>query len=331
MNKTFLENRFEFLALVQAVMANPNGDPDMMNLSRKDYETGRGIITDVAVKARSRGYMDEAHGDEEGYEILMRNGTNLNRNIAEAVINTGIDKKDKTDAAAYMCRKYWDVRTYGGVLSTGCNAGQVRGAVQIAMLQSVDPIDPISTTITRRCYAEGKFTKLEEYDKQDAAMDSSKKRKFGNKQYIPYGLYVLKGTVSANIAQKVGFDNKDLGYFLESIMQMYNMDASSSKMGMSVLSPLILFKHVGTTDEKTNPKQAENERKLGCAPSYKLFDMLTIKRKENVEVARNYTDYNIQLHMENLPSGVICGLKNTPYTDVEWLSTSNTIDLAKLI
>lgn len=331
-----LKNRYEVMALVQARMCNPNGDPDMANMPRMDFETNRGIITDVAYKARIRNYAADAYRNKDGYAILMRNANSVNKAIAEAVINvngeTKVNKstnKKSNEAAAFMCEKYWDVRTFGAVLSTGLNAGQVRGAVQVGMSLSVDPIEPTSATITRCCYTNGDYSTLEEYDDADAKMDDHKKRTFGNKSFIPYGLYVMTMTISANLAEKVGFTEEDMRVLLESVVQMYNTDASSSKMGMSVLTPIVVFKHVGITDP-ANTEQLERECKLGCAPAYKLFDMLTIKRKENVDVARSYKDYEIKLHMEKLPAGVECGVKSGPYTDIEWIKTTDTIDLLEM-
>ena len=331
-----LKNRYEIVALVSAKMCNPNGDPDMANSPRMDMDTNIGIITDTAFKARMRNYVQEAYPAKDGYSILMRNGNSLNRAIAESVLDvnnaTSMKKgenKKINEAADFMCKKYWDVRTFGAVLSTGLNAGQVRGAVQVAMASSVDPIDPVVASITRCCYTEGDYGSLAEYDAADAKLPEDKKRTMGNKAFIPYGLYVMKMTVSANLAEKTGFSEEDLKVLLESVMQMYNLDASSSKMGMSVLSPIVVFKHVGTTDP-ANVEQLEKECKLGCAQAYQLFNMLSVERKADVELARDYTDYDIKLHMEDLPAGVVCGVKKAAYQDVEWLDATETVDLLEV-
>lgn len=331
-----LKNRYEIVALVSAKMCNPNGDPDMANSPRMDMDTNIGIITDTAFKARMRNYVQEAYPAKDGYSILMRNGNSLNRAIAESVLDvnnvTSMKKgenKKVNEAADFMCKKYWDVRTFGAVLSTGLNAGQVRGAVQVAMTSSVDPIDPVVASITRCCYTEGDYGSLDEYDAADAKLPEDKKRTMGNKAFIPYGLYVMKMTVSANLAEKTGFSEEDLKVLLESVMQMYNLDVSSSKMGMSVLSPIIVFKHVGTTDS-ANVEQLEKECKLGCAQAYQLFNMLSVERKADVELARDYTDYDIKLHMEDLPAGVVCGVKKAAYQDVEWLDATETVDLLEV-
>lgn len=148
----------------------------------------------------------------------------------------------------------------------------------------------------------------------------------GRKAFIPYGLYVVKISISANLAKKTGFSNADLDVLLKSIMLMYNDTISSSKMGMSVLSPLVLFKHVGTQGEG-NAEQNMREAMLGCAPSYKLFDLLQIERKENVPVARSYKDYNCSLNLSALPKGVVCGLKDSAFEDVRWIDKREDIKL----
>lgn len=329
-----LENRYEIVALVEARMCNPNGDPDMANRPRMDFETNRGIITDIAFKSRIRNYVLEAYNDNSNCQILIQNGNSMNRSIAEAVLSvneTDSLKKDTNkkvkESAKYMCDKYWDVRTFGAVLSTGLNAGQVRGAVQVGMSLSVDPIDPTVLSITRKCYTGGNYSTLAEYDAEDSAMSDNEKRSMGNKAYVPYGLYTVRLTVSANLANKVGFSKEDFNILLEALIQMYNNDASSSKMGMSVLTPIVVFKHVGTNP--TNVEQIKKERLLGCAPAYKLFDLLHVERKPGIEVARSYNDYDIKLNLEDLPAGVECGIKKAPFADIEWLTAKNNIDLLK--
>lgn len=327
-----LENRYEVMAIVEAKMCNPNGDPNMANRPRIDRETNIGIITDAAIKSRIRKYVQSAYGDEENCEILIRDCANINKKIAEAVINTDGTKesnesKKQEDASQYMCEKYWDVRAFGGVLSTGLNAGQVRGAVQVSMSCSVDPIETRVDTITRKCFAsaEQKFNKLEDYDKADAKMDPSTMRTMGTKAYTPFGLYVVKFSISGNIAQKNGFSEEDMKKLLEGILQMYNIDASSSKMGMTVLSPLVVFKHVG--NGTGNETQNRNEALLGCAGSQRLFNLVKIEKKDGVTVPRSYEDYNITLDLSRLPRGIECGVKREFYDDVDWLDICEKVDL----
>lgn len=327
-----LKNRYEILALIQAKMCNPNGDPDMGNRPRIDLETNHGIITDVAVKSRIRAYVEDAYADTPGCKILITNGANINKAIASAVLdaNSVTELKETNtkvnEAATIMCEKYWDVRTFGGVLSTGLNAGQVRGAVQVGMATSVDPIEVEEISITRKAFTDNKsFTNIADYEKAETKMSEASKRTIGNKQYTPYGLYVMKMTVSANLAQKVGFTEEDLQMLLESIIQMYDNSISSSKMGMSVLTPVIVFKHVGT--HCAGDPLNEKESLLGCVSSYKLFDLLDIHKKDDIEFARDYKDYNIQLRLSKLPNGVECYAKDGAFSSLRQLMSGTDITL----
>ena len=317
-------NRYEFMVLVEGKMCNPNGDPDMGNLPRQDNETGCGFITDVAFKRRIRNYVDDGYGTEKGREILMRSGTSINRKIAESVFRVNDVKSVPpkfsnprvSETAQDMMARYWDVRTFGAVLSTGLNAGQVRGAVQIGMATSVDPIEVEDITITRMVYADGKdFTTIEEYANEEKNRPDDKKRTMGSKKFVLYGLYVLKGTISANLAEKTGFSEADKDLLFEAILQMYNHDISSSKQGMSVVSPLIIFKHVGTQDP-ANAEQNAREAKLGCASAHRLFSLLKVEKKSEVEFPRDITDYSVILNLSDVPTGIDVGLKEEPFSPV---------------
>lgn len=315
-----LKNRYEFMLLVEAENCNPNGDPDMGNLPRQDPDTGYGYITDAALKRRIRNYVIDAYYGKPGMEIFAKNGTSMNREILEACIRSEDEQKkgNHVSPAEIFCQKYWDGRTFGGVLSTGRNAGQIRGSVQIAFAKSIDPIDPQNITVTRMYYTEGNYNTLEEFDKADAKMTSDKKRTMGTKQFIPYGLYLVKGTVSANLARKNGFSEKDLHVLFEALLQMYNNDVSSSKTGMSVVSPLIIFKHVGVSDANNAPEEREKEAMLGCCGAHKLFNLLCVSKKDGVDIPRSYADYNVSLNVSGIPSGVEPGIKDNPYDDVSW-------------
>lgn len=326
-----LENRYEFMFLVEAAGCNPNGDPDMGNLPRQDEDTGLGYITDVALKRRIRDYIDDAYGTEEHMQILMQKGTSLSEKIAEGVLETnGIDKfpsnfvnNKVAETEAYMEDRYWDVRTFGGVLSTGRNAGQVRGAVQIAGSNfSIDPIQPKSITITRMCYIDKEYSTLEEYKQAVQKHPDNEKRTMGTKQFIPYGLYLVRGSVSACIAQKTGFTTDDFDKLLEAITQMYNHGISSSKEGMSVVGPVIIFKHIGTQAPE-NEEQNKKEGMLGCAPAHKLFSLLDIRKKDGVLTPRQYKDYDVALNVSEIPTGVCVGFKSMPFEPVEWYDADN--------
>ena len=317
-----MNNRYEFMFFVEAKNCNPNGDPDMGNTPRIDPETMNGIITDVAIKRRIRNYIEDAFQHKYGLDIIKRESSNMNKAIAEVVLeanNGTIDKKGNkkvNESMKLACERYFDVRTFGDVLTTGLNAGQIRGPVQIAMATSLDPILPLDMTITRMCYTEGKYTTLEEYDKLDNEMNDDSKRTMGRKQSIPYGLYVVKGSVSANLAEKTGFNENDLNVLFEAIMNMYNNDISASKTGMSVIQPLIIFKHIGTNPN--NVEQNIRETKLGCAPAYKLYELVEIKKKDGIEYPRDYKDYDVKINKNNLPNGVQIGFKYGPFDEIIW-------------
>ncbi len=319
-----LKNRMEFVFLIEAKMCNHNGDPDMANLPRQDGETDCGIFTDVAIKRRIRNYILDAFQGIDGMDILMKQGTSINKKIAEAVFATSnVGKENKSTAAINnarmeMCRRYWDVRTFGGVLSTGLNAGQVRGAVQIGMSTSLDPIHIEDLTITRMCYTtDGKdYKTIEDYEKEENEREDDKKRTMGEKKIESYGLYVIKGSISAALAEKCGFTEEDANALFEAILQCYNHDISSSKMGMNVISPVIIFKHVGTQNDNNQIEKAR-EAKLGCAPAYKLFDLLEIRKQDDVEFPRDKKDYLMLLH-SSVPKGVEIGIKANPFEPVLW-------------
>lgn len=322
-----LENRYEFMFLVEAAGCNPNGDPDMGNLPRQDEDTGLGYITDVALKRRIRNYIQDAYDTDENMKILMQKGTSINEKIAEGTLTvneiTAFPKNfvntKVSETEEYMTNKYWDVRTFGGVLSTGRNAGQVRGAVQIAGSNfSIDPIQPKNITVTRMCYTDGgDYSTLDEYKAADQKRPDDKKRTMGTKQFIPYGLYLVRGSVSACLAKKNGFTEEDLDKLFEAIIQMYNHDISSSKEGMSVVGPLIIFKHVGTQAPE-NEEQNKKEAMLGCAPAHKLFSLLDIRKKDGVLTPRQYKDYDVALHVSEIPTGVCVGFKSMPFEPVVW-------------
>ncbi len=317
-------NRYEFMVLVEAKMCNPNGDPDMGNLPRQDNDTGHGYITDVAFKRRIRNYVDDGYQGIAGKEILMRSGTSINKKIAESVLKVNnlqevpkkFTNKKVFETTIDMMERYWDVRTFGAVLSTGLNAGQVRGAVQIGMALSVDPIELEDITITRMVYADGKdFSTLDEYEKEENERPDDKKRTMGTKKYTPYGLYILKGTISASLAEKTGFTEEDKELLFEAILQMYNHDVSSSKQGMAVVSPLVIFKHVGTQGPN-NAEQNAREAKLGCASAHKLYNILKVEKREGVDFPRDIADYNVVLRLSDVPEGIEVGMKGSPFSKV---------------
>lgn len=318
-----MRNKYDFTFLIQAINCNPNGDPDMGNLPRIDEETMHGFMTDVCIKRNIRNYIENAFSGVEGMDIIIREATNVNESIAEAALKVNEGKIDKKkgnvkvkETTKELCEKYFDVRTFGAVLSTGLNGGQILGPVQLEFAHSVDPVFVKDITITRNCYTEGKFTSLEEYQKLDESMKEESKRTMGRKQFIPYGLYVVHGYVSALEAQKTGFTEEDLRCLFEAIMNMYNSTSSATKAGMSVLSPMIIFKHVGTYNG--DESRQEREAMLGCAPAYKLHELIKVAKKEDVEYPRTYTDYDICIDVSNIPKGVEIGFKYGPFEEIVW-------------
>ena len=315
-------NRYEFMFFIQCVNGNPNGDPDMGNTPRMDPEDMHGYITDVAIKRRIRNYIQTAFEGQDGMSIIMQNATNINKFIAKSKETAGVNFAAKDKDSIYAARKeacsmFYDVRTFGAVLSTGPNAGQVRGPVQIAFAKSVDPILPLDISITRMCKTEDvkNASSFEDYEKAEEEADLETLRTMGRKQFIPYGLYEARGFISANLAAETGFDENDLKALFEAILNMYEHDRSASKGEMSVISPLIIFKHIGTD---TNETQRSRQAKLGCAPAHKLFELVNIARKEDTDLARSYRDYECSIKLSAVPAGIEIGFLDTPYGEISW-------------
>lgn len=308
-----ITNRYEFMYFVECKNGNPNGDPDMGNSPRMDPQDMRGLISDVAIKRRIRNYVQLAKGNKAPYGIIIQQSTNINKFIAKAHEETGNTKMEKTrDKIAisqkWLCENFFDVRTFGAVLSTGPNAGQVRGPVQLTFLRSYDPILPLDVSITRMAVAEpvGKdgVASYAEYEAWEKQQSEDALRTMGRKQLIPYGLYEGRGFISANLAEMTGFDEDDLNLLWEALLNMYEHDRSSSKGEMSTVPPIIIFKHVGTD---SNPEQRKNQAKLGCAPAHQLFSLVQVVRKPGIEVPRDYRDYTVTIRMDQVPSGVEVG------------------------
>lgn len=318
-----IQNRYEFMYYISYINCNPNGDPDMGNTPRVDPQTMQGYITDVATKRRIRNYVETAYPDEAGMEIIIKQSTNINRHIARAKREAGFEDCAKGKDAVYAgrrkaCELFYDVRTFGAVMSTGPNAGQVRGPVQIGFGKSLDPVLPLDLSITRMAVADNANIKtgtMEEYLEMEEKTPEDQLRTMGRKQIIPFGLYEIRGFISANLAAETGFDEHDLKVLFEAILNMYENDHSASKGEVSVVSPLIVFKHVGTDrDEKQRSRQA----KLGCAPAHKLFELVKVTKKPDVEYPRSYRDYNAVVDLKHLPNGVQIGFQNNAFGEIVW-------------
>ena len=309
---TPIANRYEFLFLFDCQDGNPNGDPDAGNAPRMDPQDMRGLVSDVAIKRRIRNYVQIARGNklgekgQRGDAIFVEHASNLNIPIARAheeagdkriVGKKGATKGDVDEARRWMCDNFYDVRTFGAVMSTGANAGQVRGPVQIAFSRSVDPILPLDVSITRMAIAkpEGESARKMssgELQAWTSGQPEDELRTMGRKSLIPYGLYVGKGFISANLADPAqggtGFSEDDLKLLWEAILNMYEHDRSSSKGLMTVHAEhTFVFKHVGTDK---NVEQRARQARLGCAPAHKLFDLVE-KRIPNVKEPRSLKDY----------------------------------------
>jgi CRISPR-associated protein Csd2 len=307
-----ITNRYEFLFLFDCENGNPNGDPDAGNAPRIDPEDMHGLVSDVAVKRRIRNFVQVARGNRAPYAIFIEHATNLNRPITLAHEQTGGvpdpkkgASKNKVDAARkWMCDNFFDVRAFGAVMSTGPNAGQVRGPVQIPFSRSIDPVLSLDVSITRMAVAEeiGKGKTSADYVAWEAEQPEDTLRTMGRKSLIPYGLFMGKGFVSAHLAQQTGFTKDDLKLLFEAVLNMYEHDRSASKGVMTVRAPIYVFKHVGTD---TDAQQRQAQAMLGCAPAQVLFEqVVSVKKKENVAAPRHFGDYGVVVARDLVPAGV---------------------------
>lgn len=318
-----IQNRYEFLYLFDCENGNPNGDPDAGNSPRIDPEDMHGLVSDVAIKRRVRNYIQTRFENgklKKGTAIFVEHATNLNKQITAAHEATGGapagggNRSQVEKARDWMCQQFFDVRTFGAVMSTGPNAGQVRGPVQVAFSRSIDPILPMDASITRMAVAEkvaGAKTKAN-YEEWESKQEEDKLRTMGRKALIPYGLYVAKGFVSANLAEGTGFSDDDLTHLWDALHNMWDHDRSASK-GMMSCRGLYVFKHVGT-DSDVN--QRVRQAKLGCAPAHRMLDFSTdlrpidnaiveiTKREGLVTSPRAFSDYKVVVHNDRLPAGV---------------------------
>ena len=288
-----IKNRYEFVVLFDVENGNPNGDPDAGNMPRVDPETGFGLVTDVCLKRKIRNFVETVKEGEAGYCIYIKDGVPLNTSDKEACAYVGADpdklkeakKKDEhldEKIRDFMCRNFYDIRTFGAVMTTftkgALNCGQVRGPVQLGFARSVDPILPQEVTITRVA-----ITTEADAEKKNTEM--------GRKYIVPYGLYRAEGYVSANLARKTtGFSEEDLDLLWTAILNMFENDHSAARGKMAVRE-LIVFKH---------------DTELGCAPAHKLFELVKAEHKDGVTAPRSYGDYTVTVDEAHLPAGVTC-------------------------
>ena len=309
-----ITNRYELLYLFDCENGNPNGDPDAGNAPRIDPEDMHGLVSDVALKRRIRNYVQIARGNQMPYAIFVEHATNLNTKIVRAHEETphgyspgSKANKNKVEAAKkWMCENFYDVRAFGAVMSTGPNAGQVRGPVQLAFARSLDPILPLDISITRMAVAEdvAEAKSSADYLKWEQEQPEDSLRTMGRKALIPYGLYLAKGFISAHLAEQTGFTEEDLALFWEALLRMFEHDRSASKGVMSVREPMVIFKHVGTDSDAS---QRARQARLGCAPAHKLFDLIKVTRREGVQAPRSFADYRVTFAKSKVPAGVEVG------------------------
>ena len=277
-----LKNKIDFVLFVDVQDGNPNGDPDAGNLPRVDAETGEGLMSDVCLKRKIRNYVQISKAGVSGYDIFIKEKAILNDLIDESYEDESVKEKDKkgkkndeqVDAARkFMCAKYYDIRTFGAVMTTGKNAGQVRGPIQLTFARSVDPIVSMEHSITRVA-----ITKKE---------DADKRGEMGRKSTVPYGLYRCHGFISANLAKQTGFSEEDLNLFWEALKNMFDCDRSASR-GLMSTQKLIVFRH---------------DSELGNVPANKLFDLVTVQKKCE-GAARSFADYEVSVDASKLPEHV---------------------------
>lgn len=289
--------KYDFIVLFDVKNGNPNGDPDAGNMPRIDPVTGIGLVTDACLKRKIRNYVDlkkqnqieiASDGSEIGYKIFIKGDAPLNRKAEEAYASIGgkgcnpqkVKKEDpdfEVKVRDFMCKNYFDIRTFGGVMTAftrdGLKGGQIRGPVQIGFSRSIDPISPQAVTITRMA-----ITTEKDAEKKTTEM--------GKKHIVPYGLYVVEGHISARLAEQTGFSDSDIELLWESILNMFTEDHSAARGEMAVRE-LIVFEH---------------DSDIGNAPAHKLFERLTVKK--SIPTPKDYSDYNVQIDDSNLPKGI---------------------------
>lgn len=309
---TTLSRRHDFVLIFDVTNGNPNGDPDAGNLPRLDPETNHGLVSDVSLKRKIRNYVELAREGQEGHHIYVQEGSILNEKHRQAYVALRGDEKSKKDAKLnpkddaeagllrdFMCRNFFDVRTFGAVMSTGINCGQVKGPVQMTFANSVEPVLPVEISITRMAATnEAEQKKRAEGDDGDQRTDN---RTMGRKHIVPYGLYVAHGFISAKFAERTGFSESDLDLLFEALANMFEHDRSAAR-GEMTARKLIAFRHGNA---------------LGNAPAHRLFDLVQVGRNVdgefralddrglgNLPPARKFSDYTVSIDRQGLPESV---------------------------
>jgi CRISPR-associated protein Csd2 len=290
---TDTSRRHDFVLLFEVTDGNPNGDPDAGNLPRTDPETMQGLVTDVSLKRKVRDFVDIAKGDEGAFKIYIQSGSEaLNAIHGRAYKELGIKstgakqaRGDVERARAWMCENFFDIRMFGAVMTTGVNCGQVRGPVQLTFARSIDPIVPLDLSITRVAVTREEDARVVT---SDEGTTEGKQSEMGRKSIVPYGLYRAHGFFNPHFARSTGASDEDLDLFWTSLVQMWDLDRSSSR-GLMACRGLYVFTH---------------ESPLGNAPAHRLFERVDVKLADGVEAARSFKDYAVTVDEQDLPSGV---------------------------
>ena len=285
-----LNNRYDFVLVFDVRDGNPNGDPDAGNLPRLDAESGHGLVTDVSLKRKVRNFVGLVKGETPPFDIYVKEKAVLNQTHEKAYVAVGAEEELKGDkkrkgsgdtvdkARQWMCANFFDVRTFGAVMSTGVNCGQVRGPVQLTFARSVDPIIAQEHSITRMAVA----------TEAEAEKQQGDNRTMGRKHTVPYGIYIAHGFVSSFLAKQTGFGEEDLELLWQALEQMFEHDRSAARGEMATRG-LYVFKH---------------DSELGNAHAHSLFDRVAIQRKADVDVPRSFADYAVTVNEVDLPAGV---------------------------
>jgi len=278
-----MNNRYDFAFLFDIANGNPNGDPDAGNLPRVDPETGHGIVTDVCLKRKIRNFVQLTQNEAAGRQIYVREKAVLNQQHQLAYSAKNLDPKkakapDVESVRQWMCENFYDIRTFGAVMSTEVNCGQVRGPVQLTFARSLSPVVSLEHAVTRCAVT----------TEREAAAQDGDNRTMGRKFTIPYGLYLGHGFINPFLAKQTGFGDEDLALFKTALGQMFELDRSAAR-GLMGAKRCIAFKHATA---------------LGSAPAHKLFDLIKVTKKADVEVPRSYADYDVTLDTAALPAGI---------------------------
>jgi len=287
-----IKHRYDFVLLFDVINGNPNGDPDAGNSPRVDPETGLGLVSDVCLKRKIRNFISltktepQSGVPEQGYDIYVKEKAILNEQNKRAynALSLKLDAKGKekagqiSEARAWMCQTFFDVRMFGAVMSTDVNCGQVRGPVQLAFARSIDPIMPLEQAITRMAVT----------TEREAEAQAGDNRTMGRKEIVPYGLYVAHGFISPHLAEDTGFSNEDLELLWQALINMFEHDHSAAR-GEMASQKLFVFEH---------------DSRLGNAPAHSLFGRIKVERSDYSRPARYFSDYQVQFNRDNIPSGI---------------------------